>query len=179
MKDIEKMLQSNPALAREVAKLFKEELEMQSEVAPVAAVPAATVLTVPQMPVGSNAVEVVPAAQELPAIDSAQVAGAGHSVVADLTAVDPITPEQVNQMVDELPAEELQGEAESLEEVKKDDEKEVEELDEVIKEATELRNSLNGRIVFTESIINRVNARILTEAAKLISSSKSLTEGKK
>jgi len=82
-------------------------------------------------------------------------------------------------MVDELPAEELQGEADSLKEVKEDDEKEVKELDDVIEEATTLRDSLKGRIVFTESIINRVNARILTEAAKSVASPKSLTEGTK
>lgn len=172
MKDIKELLKENPALAREVAKLLKEELESSAGV-------AATALTLPQVSTGSNVVEVVPQAPAVPAIDSAIVAGAGHSVVPDLTAVDPISPAQVEQMVDELPAEELQGEAESLEEVKSDDAKQVEELDGVIEEATALRDSLKSRIVFTESIIAKVNARILTEAAKIIASKKSLNEGKK
>jgi hypothetical protein len=166
MKDITKILEANPGLAREIAKLLKEELET-------------TALTQVQGPAGTNANEVVPQAPAVGPIDNAIVAGAGHSVVADLTAEDPITPGQVEQMVQELPVEELEGEVESLEGVKEDDEKEVEELDEVIQEAMALKDSLKKRIVFTESIINKVNARILTEAAKIIASNKSLTEGKK
>lgn len=170
MKDIQKILNANPSLAKEVAKLLKEELEQAAET---------TELTLPQVSTGTNAVEVVPQAPAVAPIDNAIVAGEGHSIVGDLTAEDPITPEQVDGMIEELPAEELEGEVESLEEVKEEDEKEIEELDKVIEEATALKDSLKKRIVFTESIINKVNARILTEAAKLIASKKSLTEGKK
>jgi len=166
MKDITKILEANPALAKELAKLLKEELEI-------------TLLTQVQAPAGTNAHEVVPQAPAVAPIDNAVVGGVGHSVVADLTAVDPITPQQIEEMIEELPVEELEGEVESLEEVKEDDEKEVEELDKVIEEATAMKDSLQKRIVFTESIINKVNARILTEAAKIIASNKSLTEGKK
>jgi len=169
MKDIQKILDANPSLAKEVARLLKEELEQASE----------TDLTLPEVPAGTNANEVVPEAPAVQPIDNATVAGEGHSIVADLTAEDPITPEKVEQLIQDVPAEELEGEVDSLEEVKEQDEKEVEELDKVIEEATALKDSLKKRIVFTESIINKVNARILTEAAKLLSSKKSLTEGKK
>ena len=167
MKDIKKILDANPTLAREVAKLLKEEME-------------ATELTLPTVSTGSNDSEVVPQAPTVAGeVNNEVVAGEGHSIAADLTATDPITPEQVEGMVAELPVEELEGEVDSLEEVKEEDEKEIEELDKVIEEAMALKDSLKARIVFTESIINKVNARILTEAAKLIASKKSLTEGKK
>lgn len=171
MKDITKILNANPALAREVAKLLKEELET-AEV-------AATVLTLPQVPTGSNAVEVVPQAPAVAPFDSTTVLGDGHSEVPAFTADEPVTPEHVEKMVADLPVEELATEVDSLEEVKEDDEKEIKELDDVIEEAMALQDSLKQRVVFTESIINKVNARILTEAAKLIASKKSLNEGKK
>jgi hypothetical protein len=173
MKDITKILEKNPALAKEVAKLLKEELEMDNEV-------TETQLTLPEVSTGSNDSEVVPEAPVVSgAVDNVTVAGEGHSIADDLTAEDPITPEKVDSMVEEIPAEELEGEVEALEGVKADDEKEIEELDKVIEEATALKDSLKKRVVFTESIINKVNARILTEAAKLIASKKNLTEGKK
>ncbi len=172
MKDITKILNANPTLAKEVAKLLKEELEMDDA--------TETTLTLPEVSTGSNDSEVVP---EAPApsgeVNNEVVAGEGHSIADDLTAEDPITPEQVDTMIQELPAEELEGEVESLEGVKEEDEKEIEELDKVIEEATALRDSLKKRVVFTESVINKVNARILTEAAKLIASKKNLNEGKK
>lgn len=171
MKDITKILNANPSLAKELAKLLKEELETSAT--------EVTDLTLPVVPAGTNATEVVPEAPAVAPIDNAVVAGEGHSTVGDLTAVDPITPEQVEQMVQELPVEDLEGEADALEEVKEEDTKEVEELDNVIEEATALKAKLQARMVFTEGIINKVNARILTEAAKLIASKKTLTEGKK
>lgn len=171
MKDITKILNANPSLAKELAKLLKEELETSAT--------EVTDLTLPEVPAGTNANEVVPEAPAVAPIDNAVVAGEGHSIVDDLTATDPITPEQVEQMVQELPVEDLEGEADALGEVKEEDAKEVEELDKVIEEATALKGKLQARMVFTESIINKVNARILTEAAKLIASKKTLTEGKK
>ena len=175
MKDIQKILESNPSLAKELAKLLKEELEVAAE----AETTETTDLTLPEVPAGTNDGEVVPEAPAVDPIDNEIVAGEGHSIVDDLTAEDPITPEKVEEMVEELPVEELEGEVEALEEVKEEDAKEVEELDKVIEEATALRAKLQSRMVFTESIINKVNARILTEAAKIIASKKTLTEGKK
>ena len=172
MKDITKILNANPALAREVAKLLKEELEMTGEV-------EETTLTLPEVPAGTNDNEVVPEAPAVDEVNNEVVAGEGHSIVDDLTAEDPITPEKVDEMIEELPVEELSDEVDSLEKVKDEDEEEVEKLDKVIEEAVALRDSLKKRVVFTESIINKVNARILTEAAKLIASKKSLNEGKK
>lgn len=171
MKNINKFLDANPALAREYAKLLKEELE--------AAEATETDLTIPEVSTGSNDKEVVAEAPAVGPVTNEVVAGEGHSIAADLTAEDPISAEQVDAMVAEVPAEELEGEVEALEEVKEEDEKEVDELDKVIEEAMALKASLKERIVFTESIINKVNARILTEAAKLIASKKSLNEGKK
>jgi hypothetical protein len=170
MKDITKILNANPSLARELAKLLKEELEVA---------PETTDLTLPQVPAGTNDNEVVPEAPEAGPVDSQEVAGEGHSVDGELTAEDPITPEQVDQMVEELPVEDLEGEVEALEEVNEEDAKEVEELDKVIEEATALKAKLKARMVFTESVINKVNARILTEAAKIIANKKTLIEGKK
>lgn len=171
MKDITKILRANPDLIKEVAKLLKEDLE--------------TDLTVVDKSAGDNSGEVVPEAPATKDIDNAEVLGDGHSVVDELTSVKPTdtiatesTPEDIDKTIDELPAAELEGEVESLEEKKSEDAKEVEELDKVIKEATELRNEIKERIVFTESVINKVNARILTEAAILLRKA-SLNETKK
>lgn len=173
MKDITKILEANPSLTKALAKLLKEELESAE------AAVETTDLTVPEVPAGTNDNEVVEEAPGDGQVDNVTVIGDGHSVDDDMTAEDPVTPEQVDKMVEELPVEDLEGEVESLEEVKEEDAKEVEELDKVIEEATALKAKIQERIVFTESVINKVNARILTEAAKLIANKKSLTEGKK
>ena len=104
MKDITKILNANPSLAKEVAKLLKEELENAEamETAPV----ETTDLTSVQVPAGTNDHEVVAEAPGDGEVNNVTVAGEGHSVDADMTAVDPITPEQVETMVEEIPVEE-------------------------------------------------------------------------
>lgn len=173
MKNINQILKTNPALAKELAKLLKEDLDQVAEV-------QETELTLPEVPAGENDNEVVPEAPEtVEDLDNADVYDDGHSVDLELTAEDPVSEEEIDQMIEELPVEELEGEVEDLEEVVKDDEEQIEELDEVIEEATKLKEALKKRIVFTEGVINKVNARILTEAAKILSGKKALQENKK
>lgn len=172
-KKIDGILASNPSLAKQVAMLLKEELE--NEVAEV------TDLTQVTEPAGTNDAELVPEAPGAETLDvtNADALADGHEVDEELTAEDPVTPEQIEAMVDELPVEDLEEEAEGLEEVIADDEAKIKELEEVIEEATQLISELKSRIVFTESVKNKVNARILTEAAKILAGKKSLTENKK
>lgn len=168
-KKIDGILASNPSLAKQVAMLLKEELEND-----------VTDLTQVIAPAGANDHELVPEAPGAARLGLTNAdAFDGHEVDEDLTAEDPVTPEQIEAMVDELPVEDLEEEADGLEEVIADDEEKVEELEEVIEEATKLISELKSRIVFTESVKNKVNARILTEAAKVLAGRKSLTENKK
>lgn len=169
-KKIDGILASNPSLAKQVAMLLKEELENE-----------VTDLTQVSDPAGTNDHELVPEAPGAArlGLTNADALADGHEVDEDLTAEDPVTPEQIEAMVDELPVEDLEEEADGLEEVIADDEEKVEELEEVIEEATKLISELKSRIVFTESVKNKVNARILTEAAKVLAGRKSLTENKK
>ena len=178
MKDITRILEENPSLAKEIAKLLKEELESALQAPASTPDPEETDLTLPEVATGTNDNEVRPdAPSETPS--SEETNGEGHEVDEELTPEDPISAEKVDEMVADVPVEELEGEADSLEDSKEEDTKEVEELDKVIEEATALKARIKERIVFTESVINKVNARILTEAAKLIANKKSLTEGKK
>lgn len=167
------ILESNPALAKEVAKLLTEELanEVEADV---------TDLTTPDVPAGSNQNELVP---EAPGADNLgidnTVLADGHEVDEELTAEDPVTPEAINDMIDEIPAEDLEDEVEGLEANVEEDKEKIEELEEVIEEATQLIEMYQRKVVFTESVINKVNARILMEAARVLSNKKSLTEGRK
>lgn len=175
-KKIDGILASNPSLAKQVAMLLKEELENE-----------VTELTQVDAPAGTNDNELVPEAPGAETLDvtNADALADGHEVDPDLTAEDPVapedpvTPEQIDAMVDELPVEDLEEEADGLDEVIAADEEKVKELEEVIEEATKLISELKSRIVFTESVKNKVNARILTEAAKVLAGRKSLTENKK
>lgn len=169
-KKIDGILASNPSLAKQVAMLLKEELENE-----------VTDLTQVDAPAGTNDNELVPEAPGAATLNvtNADALADGHEVDPDMTAGDPVTPEQIDAMVDELPVEDLEEEAEGLEEVVAEDEAKVEELEEVIEEATQLISELKSRIVFTESVKNKVNARILTEAARVLAGRKSLTENKK
>lgn len=169
-KKIDGILASNPSLAKQVAMLLKEELENE-----------VTDLTQVVAPAGTNDNELVP---EAPGAETLEVTNAdaladGHEVDPELTAGDPVTPEQIEAMVDEIPVEDLEDEADGLDEVVAEDKAKVQELEEVIEEATQLISELKSRIVFTESVKNKVNARILTEAAKVLAGRKSLTENKK
>lgn len=169
-KKIDGILASNPSLAKQVAMLLKEELENE-----------VTDLTQVIAPAGANDGELVPEAPgaETLGVTNADVLGDGHEVDQELTAGDPVTPEEIEAMVEELPVEDLEDEAEGLEEVIADDEEKIEELEEVIEEAAQLISELKSRIVFTESVKNKVNARILTEAARVLAGKKSLTENKR
>ena len=169
-KKIDGILASNPSLAKQVAMLLKEELENE-----------VTDLTQVVDPAGTNDTELVPEAPGAETLDVSNddALADGHEVDPDMTAEDPVTPEQIEAMVDELPVEDLEDEADGLDEVVAEDEAKVQELEEVIEEATKLISELKSRIVFTESVKNKVNARILTEAAKVLAGKKSLTENKK
>ncbi len=171
-KKIDGILASNPSLAKQVAMLLKEELENEVE---------ATELTQVVDPAGTNDAELVPEAPGAETLDvtNDDALADGHEVDEELTAEDPVTPEEIDAMVEELPVEDLEDEADGLDEVIAADEEKVEELEEVIEEATKLIAELKSRIVFTESVKNKVNARILTEAAKVLAGRKSLTENKK
>lgn len=174
MKNISKILKANPDLSKELAKLIKEELELAVDEN------QETELLIPDESTGDNDVEV---RDDAPAedieVDNAEVAGEGHEVDEELTPEDPITPEELDEVIEEIPVEDLEEEVEGLEEVKKDDEEQIEELEEIIEEASQMKAALQKRIVFTESVINKVNARILVEAAKVLAGKKTLTENKK
>lgn len=178
MKDMKKILEANPSLAKEIAKLMKEELESALQAPGSTPDPDSTELTTPTENTGDNANEVRPdAPSETP--NSAETNGEGHSVDPEYTDEEPLSDEEVDEMVQDVPVEDLGDEADSLEATKEEDKAEIEKLDEVIEEAMQLKERFQRRIVFTESVINKVNARILNEAAKLISSKQTLNEGRK
>lgn len=162
-KNLDKVLKNNPALAREMAKILKEELDQEMTGDTAVEV---TDLTTPEVSTGDNAHEV---AAEAPApagdVTAETVLGDGHSVDPELTANDPV---DIDAAIAEIPIEELDDEVQALEEVKEENDEEVEELDNIIAEATALRNAALARNVLIESTINKVQSRILTEAVKIL-----------